>query len=75
MPKLPVLTAKEHIKVLKKMGFIEDRQTGSHLTLRRESDGMQVTVANHPSDTIPKGTLSRLLKEIGLSIDHVNKLR
>ncbi|MDP1808933.1 MAG: type II toxin-antitoxin system HicA family toxin [Actinomycetota bacterium] len=75
MAKLPVLTAKELIKLLKKIGFIEDRQTGSHLTLRRESDRKQVTVANHPSDTVPKGTLSRILKEIGLSVENLRKLK
>lgn len=75
MPRLPVLTAKELIKILKKTGFVEDRQTGSHLTLRRESDRMQITVANHPADTVPKGTLSRILKDIGLSVDQLNKLQ
>ena len=71
MPKLPVLTAKELIKTLKKAGFVEDRQTGSHVTLRREADMKQVTVANHPSETVPKGTLGRILKDAGLSVEEL----
>jgi predicted RNA binding protein YcfA (HicA-like mRNA interferase family) len=33
MPRLPQLTARELVRFLKSQGFVEDRQTGSHLTL------------------------------------------
>ena len=47
MPRLPILTARQLIRFLKDQGFVEVRQSGSHLTLRRESDGRTVTVPVH----------------------------
>jgi len=74
-PKLPVVTAKELIKVLKRADFYEFRQKGSHLTLIRDSDGKQVTVPVHPGRTIGKGRLSKILKEVGLTIEEFKKLK
>ncbi|MEZ8221123.1 putative RNA binding protein YcfA, dsRBD-like fold, HicA-like mRNA interferase family [Candidatus Fervidibacteria bacterium JGI MDM2 JNZ-1-D12] len=48
--------AKEIVRVLKKLGFIEHRQVGSHLTMLRPKDGERVTVPMHLGD-IPTGTL------------------
>ncbi len=36
MPKLPVLSAKEVIKALLKLGYVFDHQKGSHIVLRRK---------------------------------------
>jgi predicted RNA binding protein YcfA (HicA-like mRNA interferase family) len=33
MPKIPLLTAKQIIRALRKAGFVEDRQKGSHLVM------------------------------------------
>ncbi|NJD52717.1 MAG: addiction module toxin, HicA family [Candidatus Methanoperedens sp.] len=35
MPKLPVISGKEHIMALKKAGFVEMRQKGSHISLQK----------------------------------------
>ncbi len=32
-PKIPIITAKELVRALKRAGFSKDRQKGSHLTL------------------------------------------
>ena len=74
-PKLPVVTAKELIKALKRSGFNEFRQKGSHLTLIRDSDGKQVTIPVHSGKTIGKGLLSKILKEVGLTIEEFKKLK
>ena len=37
MPRMPQLTARELVRFLKSQGFIEDRQSGSHLILWRIS--------------------------------------
>ena len=37
MPKLPVLSGREMIRALERLGFRQSRQRGSHVTLRRES--------------------------------------
>jgi len=48
MPKLPVISGKEAIKVLSKIGYIVDHQTGSHFILRqKEYPHRRLTVPNH----------------------------
>ena len=37
MTRLPQLTARELVRFLKLQGFVEDRQSGSHLVLRPPS--------------------------------------
>ena len=61
MPKLPVLSAKDVIKVLKKFGFQVHRQTGSHIHLWNEEQKLLVTVPNHPE--LAKGTLISIMKQ------------
>lgn len=73
-PKLPVVTCRELIKALKEDGFVKDRQVGSHLTLRHPIKDKYITVPNHPSDTVPKGTLNRILKDSQISRDELNEL-
>jgi predicted RNA binding protein YcfA (HicA-like mRNA interferase family) len=74
-PKLPIATARELIKVLKKAGFYEYHQKGSHLTLVRDSDDNQVTIPIHPGKTLGKGLLNKILRQTGLTIEEFNKLR
>ena len=38
MPKLPVISGKELLSALKKAGFIEVRQKGSHVTIKKTTD-------------------------------------
>lgn len=48
MTRLPQLTARELVRFLKVQGFIEDRQSGSHLTMWHE----QRMVASDHSHTL-----------------------
>ena len=47
MAKLPVLSARECIAALEKVGFYVIRQRGSHITLRCDNPPGRVTVPNH----------------------------
>ena len=47
MPKFPLLTAKEFIKVLDKLGFKCIRQKGSHIFFEHP-DGRTTVIPNHP---------------------------
>ncbi len=47
MPKLPVLTAKELVRALKRPGFKEDRKKGSHLVLFHPQTRKRVVVPMH----------------------------
>ncbi len=61
MSKLPVLSAREVIKVLGKLGFRIHRQTGSHIHLWNEERKLLVTVPNHRE--LAKGTLISIMKQ------------
>ena len=62
MPKLPSLKPREVVKRLKKLGFIEHHQAGSHLTLKHPQTGRRAVVPLHLKD-IKKGTVHALLRE------------
>jgi len=47
MPKLPIIRPLELVRILKKLGFIEKRQKGSHLIMLHEKKENQVTVPIH----------------------------
>ncbi|MBW6517313.1 MAG: type II toxin-antitoxin system HicA family toxin [ANME-2 cluster archaeon] len=67
--KLPVVSGEKVIKVLLKAGFVKVRQRGSHVRLENieGDDIIKVTVPLHNS--LKKGTLSRIIKEAGLTND------
>ncbi len=61
MPKLPLLSANEFVKVLQKLGFELKRQEGSHMFFRHP-DGRTTTVPNHPGEDIDRGLLNKIVK-------------
>ena len=67
MPKLPSVTANEIIKALKKIGFVEIRQKGSHLRLKHP-DNRIVTIPVHSGKILGKGLLKKILRDSELSI-------
>lgn len=72
MSKLPVISGKECIKALEKIGFRIFRQRGSHITMVRENPQCQVTIPNHK--TVAKGTLRAIIKQANLTVDEFVKL-
>ncbi|WP_287950102.1 type II toxin-antitoxin system HicA family toxin [Acidiplasma sp.] len=71
MPKLPVLSGRDVIKALSKIGYSFDHQTGSHVILINEKN-KRITVPLH--DEIGKGLLKVILKQAGISMDEFSKL-
>ncbi|WP_017294719.1 type II toxin-antitoxin system HicA family toxin [Geminocystis herdmanii] len=67
MPKLPSVTANEIIKALKKIGFVEIRQKGSHLRLKHP-DNRIVTIPVHSGKILGKGLFTKILRDSELSI-------
>lgn len=59
------ITPKEMIRLLKKNGFKEVGQNGSHVKLKNVKTGKQVIVPCH-SRTMKKGLEQAILKEAGL---------
>lgn len=56
MSKLPSLTGKEVVSLLKKVGFIVERQRGRHVFLKHD-DGRATVVPIHSGETIGPGLL------------------
>ncbi|CCZ33919.1 putative uncharacterized protein [Firmicutes bacterium CAG:646] len=59
------MTPKEMIKHLKKNGFEEIRQNGSHITMKNHTTGISVVVPYH-SKSMKKGLEQTILKQAGL---------
>jgi predicted RNA binding protein YcfA (HicA-like mRNA interferase family) len=73
--KLPRITSADFVRALKRAGWQEVRQTGSHLHLGHpERPGQILTVAMHPSRVVPIGTLRAILSRAGLSADELRQL-
>lgn len=62
MPKLPLLSANEVIKILQKMGFQKIRQEGSHVFMQHD-DGRTTVIPNHPGEDVDRGLLNKILKK------------
>jgi len=64
--KLPVLSGQELCKILAKVGYQIDHQTGSHIILRNENPPhRRLTVPMHRE--IAKGTLRVIIRQAGLN--------
>ncbi|TAM83831.1 MAG: type II toxin-antitoxin system HicA family toxin [Acidobacteria bacterium] len=75
MTRLPQVTARELIRFLKSQGFVEDRQSGSHLTLWHLDRRVSVTIPVHTGCDIGRGLAARILKDAGFSVDDYLRLR
>ena len=66
MPKLPVISGKELIKVFEKIGFVFIRQKGSHVIMKHQ-DNLVVTIPLQKE--IKKGTLKKgILNPLNISV-------
>ena len=61
MAKLPLLSANEVVKILKKIGFELKRQRGSHMFFAH-LDGRTTIIPNHPGEKIDRGLLNKIIK-------------
>ena len=73
-PKIPIVTAKELIRALKRAGFSKDRQKGSHLTLINSKTNKTITIPVHTGVDIGKGLLKKIITEAGLTTEEFIKL-
>ncbi|HEY2774375.1 MAG TPA: type II toxin-antitoxin system HicA family toxin [Candidatus Binatia bacterium] len=67
-PRLPAVTARELLAILRRHGFESVRQSGSHLVLRH-ADGRRTTVPVHSGKTLGRGLLRQILRDTGLTAD------
>jgi len=73
-PRLPNLKPSEVIRALKRAGFYEHHQTGSHLQLKHESAfHLRVTVPIHARE-IKRAVLKSILRQAELDFEELQKL-
>lgn len=73
MPKLPSLTPKKLIKILKNFGFQLDHSTGSHFIFYNQKTKKRAVVPYHTKD-LPKGTIMSILKGAGINREELEKM-
>ncbi|MBI3592258.1 MAG: type II toxin-antitoxin system HicA family toxin [Nitrospirae bacterium] len=73
MSNLPSLTGKKVVSLLKKIGFIVERQKGSHVFLKHP-DGRATVVPIHSGETIGIGLLLKILRDVEITKDDLLKI-
>ena len=72
MNRLPNLTALKIVRALKRAGFVEVEQKGSHLTFVNAATGCGTTVPVHSGD-LSRSLMKEIIKQAGLSEDKFRK--
>ena len=73
MPKWRSIKPNDLIKALRRAGFIEKRQKGSHLIMSNGS-GRIVVVPMHHGKDIPVGTLHAILRDANITPEQLEDL-
>ena len=67
------MSGRQVVKALAKVGYIKDRQKGSHIVLRQvQSPHRRLVVPDHKE--MAKGTLRKIIKQAGLTVEEFNDL-
>lgn len=73
-PKLPAVRARDVVRVAEKLGFVLDRQKGSHAIYFRESDKARIVIPIHKGKDLRKGTLAGIISDMGLTVEEFCEL-
>ena len=73
MSELPVVSGRQVVKALRKIGYAFDHQRGSHIVLRQTGPPhRRLTVLDH--DEVAKGTLQAIIRQAGLTVGQFKAL-
>ena len=72
MSELPILSGKEVLRILQRVGYYARDQKGSQIHLRHPTRE-PLTIPNHRQ--IARGTLRHIIKEAGLGVEEFLRLR
>ena len=73
-PRQPRVTAAELLRALRRDGWLEQRQSGSHVLLRHPTKPGRVIVPRHAGKIIKPGTLVSILDAASLTVDELRAL-
>jgi predicted RNA binding protein YcfA (HicA-like mRNA interferase family) len=69
---LPQISGRQLVAALVKVGYVVDRQRGSHIVLRQlAAPHRRLTVPDHKE--IAKGTLRAIIKQAGLTVAELKR--
>jgi predicted RNA binding protein YcfA (HicA-like mRNA interferase family) len=70
---LPSISGREAVKALRKIGYEQDRQRGSHIIVRQPvPPHRRIVVPDH--DEVARGTLRAIIRQVGLTVDEFKTL-
>lgn len=73
MSTLPRISGREVVIALSKIGYQRDRQKGSHIVLRQVLyPHRRVVIPDHRE--VAKGTLRKIIKQVGLTVKEFKQL-
>ena len=74
MTKMPVLSGRDVVKILSKLGYEYIRTRGSHIIMIKQSEKgkKMIPVPNHKE--LAKGTLKAIMNQAGLKLEELLKL-
>lgn len=73
MTKLPTdVSGQDLVRALQKVGFVFQRQRGSHMIMRRQNPPARVVIPNHKSLRV--GTLRAILYAAGVTVEQLISL-
>ncbi len=67
MPPLPVVSGDEARRAFESVGWVMQRQTGSHMILKRAGRVNALSIPRHR--TLKAGTLRSLIRKAGMTVD------
>jgi len=72
--RLPILRSEELIRVLERLGFSSPRRSkGSHFRYTHP-DGRKTTIPVHKGKDIRRGLLRKILRDVDISVEELQKL-
>lgn len=74
MSKLPVISGKRLVKVLKKNGFKVLRQKGSHIFIENKSAELSTVIPVHANEDLGKGLLKAILMDLEMTVEDLIKM-
>lgn len=74
MPKLPILSGRDVIKILSKIGFEHVRTKGSHAILNKQTEKGKITIPVPLHKELAKGTLKSIMRQAELSLEDLINL-
>jgi predicted RNA binding protein YcfA (HicA-like mRNA interferase family) len=73
MTGLPVVSGRDIVRALAKIGYLQDHQRGSHIILRHQAPPhRRLTIPDHQE--LAKGTLRAIIREAGLTVEEMLEL-